>query len=175
MEEFLLIFMAVLLLGWVVFCGGLFIKEFQATFVMKGTSACVKCEKCGAEYQVSAREFASSHFAKYISVTKTRRKGIALAEEPKIKYYAKKFHCPACGEKCYARVLNTQDLVGAGREAGIKAGVKWLLLMVIGGGLIGSVMQIPISVVRQANVRKVNEMKEQRYQELKEKYDLNLD
>ena len=98
------IIMAVLLLSWVIFCGIQFIRHSKDVIVRSDFTGHVKCEKCGTEYTVNAAEFTKTAMAKSVSVTKTKFVNGALINQPHYKYYAKKFYCPVCGKRRYARV-----------------------------------------------------------------------
>ena len=56
------------------------------------------------------------------------------------------------------------------REKTLKAGLHWLLLMFIGGMLILVLTGIPISFLDRAARRQAGNMRQQRYEELKERY-----
>lgn len=84
--------------------------------------------------------------------------------------YAKKFDCPCCGKRRNAQVLNINEINRDMREKTLKAGLHWLLLMFIGGMLILVLAGIPISFLDRAARRQAEDMRQQRYEELKERY-----
>ncbi len=123
----------------------------------------------GTEYTVTPEEFYSVKLAKSSSVKKTKLKGIALVNEPDIKYYAKKFKCPNCNEKHFAKVLNTNDLFEQNKSVNIKVAIKWIVNMFIGGILIIFLTNIPLSFAKK-RLDKAEQMKEEMYNSIKEQY-----
>ena len=164
------IIMAVLLLSWVIFCGIQFIRHSKDVIVRSDFTGHVKCEKCGTEYTVNAAEFTKTAMAKSISVTKTKFVNGALINQPHYKYYAKKFYCPKCGKRRYAQILNVNELNGMMEKPMLRAGMRWLVYMCIGGMIILAVAAIPMHFINQAREQHVEELKEQRYEEFKERY-----
>lgn len=57
-----------------------------------------------------------------------------------------------------------------GTEYTVKAGLHWLLLMFIGGMLILVLAGIPLSLFDRASRQQAEDMRQQRYEELKERY-----
>lgn len=161
--------MAVLLLGWVIFCAVQFIRHSRDVIVASDFVGHVKCEACGAEYDVSAADFTKSFASRSRSVTRTRMEGAAFVNRPHYSYYAKKFHCPGCGRKRYAQVLNINEINRAMEKPMLRTGMRWLLLMCIGGILILAAAAVPMHFLNQARERQVEELREQRYEELKDR------
>lgn len=93
-----------------------------------------------------------------------------MENSPNYSYYAKKFHCPECNKKVYAQVLNINELNEQSRSFVLREGIKCLLVMAIGGGLIMMVMSVPIKIVRYQREKQVEQMREEMYEELRNKY-----
>ena len=154
--------------------------SFSAVFSLYGTDVVVgagfvghvKCEKCGTEYEVSSTEFTKSYMSKYKSVTRTKMQGGAFINRPQYSYYAKKFQCPCCGKKRYAQVLNINEINQMMTRPVLRVGVRWLILMCIGGVLILAVASIPLHFANQAREQRVEELREQQYEDFKERYGL---
>lgn len=164
--------MGIALLAWIVFCSIQFIRHGRDVAAGAGFVGHVKCEKCGTEYEVSSAEFTNSYMTKYKSVTRTKMQGGAFVNRPKYKYYAKKFQCPCCGKKRYAQVLNINEINQMMTRPVLRAGVRWLILMCIGGFLILTVASIPLHFVDRAREQRIEKLKEQQYEEFKERYGL---
>ena len=168
----ILLIMSALLLGWVIFCGIQFFRHSKELIVDADFIGHVKCEKCGTEYQVSAEEFTKSYMSKYRSVTRTKMQGGAFVNRPQYTYYAKKFQCPCCGKKRYAQVLNINEINQMMTRPVLRTGVRWLILMGIGGILILAVASIPLHFADRAREQRVEELREQQYEDFKERYGL---
>ena len=54
----------------------------------------------------------------------------------------------------------------------LRAGARWLILMCIGGMLIPAVASVPLHFADQAREKKVEELREQQYEDFKERYGL---
>lgn len=142
------IVMAVVLLAWVIVCAVLFVRAARRSMAASGCVGRVRCEHCGAEYEVDASELTRMGFSKSLSVTKTRREGAVLVDEPHYLRYSKKLLCPHCGRTAYAQVLNINELRDATRSGFVKAGVTHLLLMVTGGALVLLVAGIAMDIAQ---------------------------
>lgn len=142
------IVMAVVLLAWVIVCAVLFVRAARRSTAASGCVGRVRCEHCGAEYEVDASELTRMGFSKSLSVTKTRREGAVLVDEPHYLRYSKKLLCPHCGRTAYAQVLNINELRDATRSGFVKAGVTHLLLMVAGGALVLAVTGIAMDIAQ---------------------------
>lgn len=142
------IVMAVVLLAWVIVCAVLFVRAARRSTAVSGCVGRVRCEHCGAEYEVDASELTRMGFSKSLSVTKTRREGAVLVDEPHYLRYSKKLLCPHCGRTAYAQVLNINELRDATRSGFVKAGVTHLLLMVAGGALVLAVTGIAMDIAQ---------------------------
>lgn len=150
----------------------MFVRHSRDVVAEAGFVGHVKCEKCGTEYEVKAEEFTKSYVSKYKSVTKTKMQGGVFINRPQYKYYAKKFQCPGCGKKRYAQVLNINEINNMMTGPVLRAGVRWLIMMFIGGVLILAAASIPLHFADQAREQKVEELREQQYEEFKERYGL---
>lgn len=169
-EMIILIIMGVLLLVWVIFCGVQIFRRSRIAFAESDTVIHVKCEKCGALYDVSTDDFNSSYTSKYKSITKSRRAGIAIVNKPQFTYYAKKLYCPHCKQKKYAQVLNINEIQDLAISSVLKGASKWFVVMIIGGILWLAVMSFSSEIVSRYNEQKVNDMKQERYEDLKSRY-----
>ena len=91
---------------------GLFVAAWRRTLAQVEASGLryrMRCETCGHEFDLSPREFARSKFRRSRSTTRTRVKGVALVSEPHYHYVAKRFDCPACGERAWCENLNANE------------------------------------------------------------------
>ena len=171
-EIIILTIMGLVLLAWVIFCGIQFIHHGRDVVAGADFIGHVKCEKCGTEYEVSAEEFTKSYMSKYRSVTRRKIPGGASGNRPQYSYYAKKFQCPCCGKKRYAQVLNINEINQMMTRPVLRAGIRWLILMGIGGVLILAVASIPLHFADRAREQRVEELREQQYEDFKERYGL---
>lgn len=171
-EIIILTIMGLVLLAWVIFCGIQFIHHGRDVVAGADFIGHVKCEKCGTEYEVSAEEFTKSYMSKYRSVTRTKIQGGASVNRPQYSYYAKKFQCPCCGKKRYAQVLNINEINQMMTRPVLRAGIRWLILMGIGGVLILAVASIHLHFADRAREQRVEELREQQYEDFKERYGL---
>ena len=168
-EIIILTIMGLVLLAWVIFCGIQFIHHGRDVVAGADFIGHVKCEKCGTEYEVSAEEFTKSYMSKYRSVTRTKIQGGASVNRPQYSYYAKKIQCPCCGKKRYAQVLNINEINQMMTRPVLRAGIRWLILMGIGGVLILAVASIPLHFADRAREQRVEELREQQYEDFKER------
>ena len=171
-EIIILTIMGLVLLAWVIFCGIQFIHHGRDVVAGADFIGHVKCEKCGTEYEVSAEEFTQSYMSKSRSVTRTKIQGGASVNRPQYSYYAKKIQCPCCGKKRYAQVLNINEINQMMTRPVLRAGIRWLILMGIGGVLILAVASIPLHFADRAREQRVEELREQQYEDFKERYGL---
>ena len=84
----------------------------------------------------------------------------------------KKIQCPCCGKKRYAQVLNINEINQMMTRPVLRAGIRWLILMGIGGVLILAVASIPLHFADRAREQRVEELREQQYEDFKERYGL---
>ena len=110
--------------------------------------------------------------SKYSRVTRPKLQGGAVVNRPQYTYYAKKFQCPCCGKKRYAQVLNINEINQMMTRPVLRTGVRWLILMGIGGILILAVASIPLHFADRAREQRVEELREQQYEDFKERYGL---
>lgn len=171
-EIIILTIIGIVLLAWVIFCGIQFIRHGRDVVAGADFVGHVKCEKCGTEYEVSAEEFTQSYMSKSRSVTRTKIQGGAFVNRPQYSYYAKKIQCPCCGKKRYAQVLNINEINQMMTRPVLRAGIRWLILMGIGGVLILAVASIPLHFADRAREQRVEELREQQYEDFKERYGL---
>ena len=52
----------------------------------------------------------------------------------------------------------------------IRNGIRWLIFMAIGGGLIMAVMSVPMHFADRAAEQRIEKLREERVEELKERY-----
>ena len=69
----------------------------------------MRCERCGAEFDLTPREFARPGMRRSRSTARTRVKGVALVSQPHFRYVAKRLACPACGERTWCENLNANE------------------------------------------------------------------
>lgn len=162
--------MGVALMVWVSFCGIRFIRHSRKLTAGEDFVGHVRCEKCGTEYTVKAGDFNKGFMGRYRRVTRTKIHGAAFVNSPYYSYYAKKFDCPCCRKRRYAQVLNIHEINQDMRGKTLKAGLHWLILMFIGGMLILVLAAIPLSFLDRASRRQAEDMRQQRYEEWKERY-----
>ena len=99
-------------LACVIVMVGLFVAAWRRTLAQVEASGLryrMRCETCGHEFDLSPREFARSKFQRSRSTTRTRVKGVALVNESHYHYVAKRFDCPACGERTWCENLNANE------------------------------------------------------------------
>lgn len=127
----------------------------------------VKCEECGREYDVQPKEFSKRKFVKLVSTTKTEVKGAAMVNQPKFRYYAKKFQCPFSGQKKYAQVLNFDEITEKFQSKIIRFSMKMFLVMILGGVIILLITKIPLAVNDKILEKRAEQMREEMYSEWK--------
>lgn len=142
------IVMGVALLGWVVACAVHFLRSGRALLCASGLTAHLTCESCGSTFDLPAGELADMWFSKSASVTRTRREGAALVDEPTYRSFAKKVTCPQCGERVWAQVQNVNEIDASLRGAYLASGLKHIGLMLAGGFLILLATQLVLTVLR---------------------------
>ncbi|MGI6007072.1 MAG: hypothetical protein ACOX8E_06220 [Ruminococcus sp.] len=162
--------MGVLLMTWIVFCGISFIRHARIVTADAGFVARVRCEKCKTQYEVSAEDFSKSLVSKFRSVTRTKLTNGMFISRPRFSYYAKKFCCPCCKKKRYAEVLNINEINDSMLKPSLKAGIRWLVIMCIGGAVILIATGIPMYFAQRAAQERVKDLKEQQYEELINRY-----
>ena len=171
-EFILIILMAFLLISWVIICYISYFKQAKSYFMKNRKDVLVKCENCGLEYCISPEEFYNTYFSKTKSINKTKAKCIALANEPEYLSVSKKFNCPHCGEKHYAQIINAMQIFQENKSIVMQYSIKSLIKMAIGGLIIIIIMNIPISIAKKARLDKVEQMKQERYENFKKDYGL---
>lgn len=165
--------MGFFLLGWFIFCAIQFIRSGRRMADGVDFTAHVQCEKCHTVYDVTAEDFFKSRMVKSRQITKTKLKKGAVVQQPAYLYYAKKFHCPSCGKRRYGQVLNLEEIHGAVKGGSLKAGVHWLLFFCIGCVVILTLFGIPMGIANQWYKNQVEEMRQQRVEELLEEFEKN--
>ena len=143
-----LIVMAILLLVWVVACALHFVSRGRELLRASGQVAHCTCESCGATFDVPAGELGRSWLSKQASVTRTRREGAALVDEPSYFSFAKRLTCPHCHERAWVQVANVNEINASLRGAYLALGLKHIAAMVAGGFLILAVVQIVLGALR---------------------------
>lgn len=166
----ILFIMMIVLIGWVIFCGVQFVRSGRQIIVDANLKTRVKCEKCQMEYEVSKEELSRSGMSKSQSVTKTELHHGILVRRRRYLYYAKKFRCPHCGKRRYAQILNLEELQAMTSPAALRTGLRWLVIMCIGGFIILILFGIPMNLAEQRHENRVEEMRQQRVEELLEEF-----
>ena len=108
---------------------------------------------------------------KYKKSSRTHISNGSFVNTQNYSHYAKKFHCPCCDKKTYGKVLDIQELQYEGQDSTIKELGKGFLRMVIGCTIILILAQIPFQIGKKQREREVQQMKEQQYEDLKNKAD----
>ena len=119
-----------------------------------------------------AEAFTKSYASKYKRATRAKMQGGAFINRPQYSYYAKKFQCPCCGKRRYAQVLNINDLNQTMTRSVLRAGVRWLILMAVGGAFILAAASVPLYFAGRAGDQRTEELREQQYEDFKERYGL---
>ena len=123
-------------LACIVLMVALFVAAWRRTLAQVEASGLryrMRCEGCGHEFDLSPREFARSKMRRHRSTTRTRVKGVALVSEPHYHYVAKRFDCPACGERTWCENLNANEAQGVVNPIALRNfGAALLVLVVIG-------------------------------------------
>ncbi len=124
------------ILACVIVMVGMFATAWRRTLAQVEASGLryrMRCETCGHEFDLSPREFARSKFKRSRSTTKTRAKGPVLVNEPHYHYVAKRFDCPACGEKTWCENLNANEARDVVNPIALRNfGAALVVLVVIG-------------------------------------------
>ena len=84
--------------------------------------------------------------------------------------FAKKFHCPVCGKKRYAQVLNINEISNLTQKSSMTIGIRWLIIMIIGGLLLMGFFSIPMHFVNKAAANHAEELRQEQFEELREQY-----
>ena len=134
-----------------------------------GLTVQVQCEKCGTIYEVTGKEATRPAMVKYKKSSRTHISNGAFVNTQKYSHYAKKFYCPCCDKKTYGKVLDIQELQYEGQGSTIKELGKGFLRMVIGCTIILILAQIPFQIGKKQREREVQQMKEEQYEDLKNK------
>lgn len=171
-KTILVLIMAIMLLVWIIFCGIQFLHRSRMIIAAGDFTGHVKCEKCGAVYDVGPEEFAESHIIKSKTVTRTKLKGTALVNKPEYRYFAKKFRCPGCGRRAYGQVLNINEINDIMLAPSLKTGIRWLIMMAAGAVLIITVMSIPMYFADRYTEYQIEKLKQHQYEEFIEDYGL---
>lgn len=140
--------LSLIVMAWVIWCVVMFMRVSRRAVASSGLAAHIRCERCGAVYDLPAAEVSRLGLIRSVSVTRPRQVGAARVEEPEYRSFSKLFDCPACHQRAYGQVLNIGELQAASRPALISAGVRWLATMVIGGALLLAIGSIPINMMR---------------------------
>lgn len=162
--------MAVILLAWVIFCAVQFVRSGKKIAAKLNVIGHVRCESCGTVYDVPASLLSKMGFVKSKTVSRTKFKSGAFVNEIKYLSYAKKFDCPCCQKKRYAQVLNQNEIQDKLRKPMLTSGIRWLIMMAVGGLLIISVARIPLSLAERRAEKEIEALQEQRYEDWKERY-----
>lgn len=168
-----LIVMGILLLSWVILCFVLCMKRNKKIVENSDFDVKLKCEKCGMEYTAPAKDITKTFLSKSRSVTKTKLEGPMFINKPKYSYYSKKFFCPNCNKMEYAQVLNIDTLQEKIIKITSKSYIKCFAMMIIGGIIILIVTSIPMAVLNNIQKNKIEDLKQQQYEQFLDNYNLN--
>ena len=114
----------------------LFVAAWRRTLAEVDASGLVyrmRCERCGAEFDLAPRDFARPGMRRARSTTRTRAKGVALVSQPRYRYVAKRLACPACGEKAWCENLNANEAQDSVTPIALRNFGGALLIMVVVG------------------------------------------
>lgn len=120
----------------------LFVAAWRRTLAEVDASGLVyrmRCERCGAEFDLAPRDFARPGMRRARSITRTRAKGVALVSQPRYRYVAKRLACPACGEKAWCENLNANEAQDAVTPIALRNFGGALLIMVVVGFVLRAV------------------------------------
>lgn len=82
----------------------------------------------------------------------------------------KSFIAQSVKKKQYAQVLNVNEINRMTEKFMLRSGLRWLMIMAIGGTIILAVAFIPMHFFDQARNQSIEDLKEQRYDQFKERY-----
>lgn len=120
----------------------LFVAAWRRTLAEVDASGLVyrmRCERCGAEFDLAPRDFARPGMRRARSTTRTRAKGVALVSQPRYHYVAKRLACPACGEKTWCENLNANEAQDSVTPIALRNFGGALLIMVVVGFVLRAV------------------------------------
>lgn len=169
-EMILIIIMGAILLLWVIFCGCFTVRRIFGAASRSGFKAHIKCESCGTEFDVSAKEALRISMTKTKSTTRTRVQGAALVNRPVYSSYAKKFYCKNCGNKTFGQVLNLEEIHDSFKPPVTREVLKGFAMMIVGGLAVIIIMQIPMSIARMEKEKEIEQMKQQQLEQIREQY-----
>ena len=147
-----LMVMGVALLAWVVFCGVIAVRRLRSS-------------------ASRSAELARTFVSKSRSVTKTRRRGAALVDEPRYQRFSKKVWCPHCGAQRWANIENVNELNERLRPELMRVGIRCLLVMAVGGFIILVAASVAMGFADRAAEARVEEARQQQRDALMEHYD----
>ncbi len=131
------------ILACVIFMAGLFVTAWRHTLAQVEASGLryrMRCESCGFEFELSPREFARSGMRRSRSTTRTRAKGVALVSQPHYHYVAKRFVCPACGERAWCENLNANEARDVVNPIALRSFGAALVVLVVTGFVLRAVL-----------------------------------
>ena len=166
----LLAVMGTFLMAWVIFCAIQIYRSSKTAFTESDVAIHAKCESCGGLYDVTAKEFNSSYVSKYKYISRTKMSGIAAVHKPQFTYYAKKLPCPYCKKKKYAQIVNINEIQDLSISSMLRGGAKWMAAMVAGGLLLLAAMGASTKILSWRNQQKAEDIKQERYEELRNSY-----
>ena len=130
----------------------LFVAAWRRTLAEVDASGLVyrmRCERCGAEFDLAPRDFARPGARRARSTTRTRAKGVALVSQPRYHYVAKRLACPAyvakrlacpaCGERTWCENLNANEAQDVVTPIALRNFGGALLVMVVVGFVLSAV------------------------------------
>jgi transcription elongation factor Elf1 len=135
-----IVFMSIMsatLLWWmiwnVVHCN----RTIKAIISKDGFIMRVECKKCGMEYEVPVEEFLKRNFSRQrLGGTNVQMRGPVMISEEKVVSMSKKFDCPGCGRREWAKILNIDEYYDRYRNLDIRIVLKQLLFAFCGGAVL---------------------------------------
>lgn len=173
MRTIVLIVSGAILLGWVVFCGIQYVHTTRRVVSQRKVPAHVVCDECDAHFDVDVSELMQTASFKSRSITRTKREGAALVEEPEYSRFAKKVYCPHCGKRVWANVTNINELNKLLRQTAVQNGLRWLAAMVVGGALVFVLSAVAIGFANQAAEQRTEELHQQLEDNFRERYGID--
>lgn len=168
-----LVAFGVVLLAWVVFCGMQYVRTTRRTISQLSVPAHMVCDECGHRFDVDISDLVKTALSRSRRVTRTRRVGVALVDEPEYSRLAKRVFCPHCGKQVWANVENVNELYALSRRTAVRGGLHWLVVMALGGFLVLALGAVAIGFANRAADQRTDELQQQLEESFNERYGIN--
>lgn len=173
LRTLVLVALGVVLLAWVVFCGVQYVRTTRRAVSQLRVPAHMVCDGCGYHFDVDISDVVKTAFSRSRSVTRTKRVGAALVDEPEYTRFAKRVFCPHCGRQVWANVENINELNELSRRTVVRSGLRWLVAMLVGGLLVFALGAVAIGFVNRAADQRTDELQQQLEESFNERYGIN--